>query len=319
MLTKKQKDFFTKSYNGFKIEDRHFVAVFKTRLLKYKDYVVPEHGWGNIVSHTGIFAAVDKADAEQKALSHFHCWNPTFSPLKRECMKVEHTLIEVQEIIPPEPNGDFRHIHQLLYSPIYWWSHVPIRVHALEELPMPEPFPDKEFLWIRRIQKHLDSKTADAYLCHPWGGAGDNGADWWRIPKGDRQFKQMAEFFLADHQFFKERFDRTEYTDLSVSEQELVKNRLKLDFIDKQHTHYSGGDDLAQQSLTQGRYFVQKTYFGEITDILFQEDENNRLRYRYIKGNDRKIELRKKLQDLKQQRSLLNSEIECVRKSLAEE
>jgi hypothetical protein len=322
MLTKEQKEFFSKSEYGFRLEDRHFVAVFKTRLLKYKDYVVPEHNCGNIVSYTGIFAAVDKADAEQKALSHFHCWNPTFSPLKRECMKVEHTLIEVKEIIPPEPKGDFRHIHQLIYSPASWWSHLHIKVHALKELPMPEPvseFLDTKTFWIRRIQKHLDSKTAEAYLCHPWGGAGDNGADWWHIPKGDRQFEKMAELFVAHHRFFSNQFEHTEYTDLSVSEQELVKNRLKLDSLDKQHAHYSGQDEFAKHDLAQGRYFVQKTYSGEITDILFREDESNWLRHCYIKGNDRKIELRKKLQDLERQRSLLNSEIKNVKKSLAEE
>ena len=140
MLTKEHMNFFTKSDNGFKTEDRHFVAIFKTRLLKYKDYIVSEHGGGNIISFTKVFAALDTADAKQKALLHFHCWNPTFSPLKRECMKVEHTLIEVQEIIPPEPSGDFRHIHKFTHSSAPWFTLSSIKIHNPKEEPIPKPF-----------------------------------------------------------------------------------------------------------------------------------------------------------------------------------
>lgn len=318
MLTIEQKDFFAKSSYGLKLEDRHFVAVFKTRLLKYKDYIVPENGWGNIVSFTRVFAALDKADAERKALSHFHCWNPTFSPLRRECMKVEHALIEVQEIIPPEPKGDFRHIHKFTHSPMDWFAHSSIVVHNPKEEPIPKPFMGEKAFLILRIQKHLDSEIADAYLCHPRGGASDNGIDWWRIENGNWRFGMMAELFVADHRFFSNQFELTEYTSLSVTEQKLVKNKLKLNYLDHQLAYYLGWDEFGQRDLQQGRYFVKKSGKGEIEDILFQEDESNWLRHRYIKGEDRKIELRKKLQELELQKNMANSEIKRIEKALKE-
>lgn len=129
----------------------------------------------------------------------------------------------------------------------------------------------------------------------------------------------MAKLFMAHHQFFSNQFEHTEYTNLSVTEQRLVKNKMKLNYLDNTLTYYVGWDDLGKRNLSQGRYFIQKTYNGDIADILFREDESNWLRWHYIKGNDRKIELQKKLHDLEQQRSLLNLEIQRVKKSLAEE
>ena len=318
MLTKEWEEFFSKSEHGFRLEDRHFIAVFKTRLLKYKDFVVSESGYGNVVSFTKVFAALDKADAEQKAFSHFHCWNPTFSPLERECMEVEHTLIEVKEIIPPEPNGDFRHVHKFTHSPANWFSHSSIVVHNPKEEPIPTPFMGENAFWIRRIQKHLDSRIADAYLCHPRGGSSDTGIDWWRIEKGDRQFGKMAKLFVADHRFLSNQFKHTKYTSLSVTEQKLVKNKLKLDYLEDSLAYYCGWDDLGGRMLLQGRFFVQETYTGEITDVLFREDEYNWLRHTYVEGDDRMIELRKKLQELELQKNMVNSEIKRIKKALKE-
>ena len=228
-------------------------------------------------------------------------------------------VVEIQEIIPPEPNGDFRHIHKFTHSPVNWFHHSSIEVHNPKEEPIPKPFMGENAFWVLRIQKHLDSRIADAYLCHPRGGSSDNGVDWWRIEKGDWQFGMMAKLFVAHHRFFSNQFEHTEYTSLSVTEQRLVKNKLKLDYLDNNLAHYLGWDDLGNRNLRQGRYFVQKTYTGEITDVLFQEDESNWLRHSYIKGNDRMIELRKKICELEIQRRLVNSEINRIKKSLAEE
>ena len=51
---------FSVSENGFRLEDRHFYAVYKIRLLKYDGREVGERGQGNIVSFTRLYHARDE-------------------------------------------------------------------------------------------------------------------------------------------------------------------------------------------------------------------------------------------------------------------
>lgn len=82
------------------LSKKYFFATYRTRLLKYDGQVIPPINQGNVISHTCIFGAHDKKDAEHRAPALFNANNRAFNSLNRLKMVVEHELSKNKD------NGD---------------------------------------------------------------------------------------------------------------------------------------------------------------------------------------------------------------------
>jgi len=304
---------FSVSDHGFRLENRHFYAVYKTRLLKYDGREVGERGQGNIVSFTRLYPARDEEFAISKAPLYFDVSNPTFGRLDRtKIEEVKHTLVEVKEFVPPTLSEEkFRVFNRQEYSRNHFFMRV--RIFPNRGEPLPESFHGFEHCLIRRIQRHIWSKHATAYLYHPWHGAGDNYTEWHRCDKGTGNYSMLEREFNKRETDEAKKFAVTEYTDLDDDEQELIRRLKRLQVLDNQLCELCSEDYFLHKDLMQGRFYKE---FG---DIVFSPDENNYLRRAFL-GRDEKVsEARIKIQDLEYRRKTIDREIESLKKFIEEE
>ena len=303
---------FSVSDNGFRLEDRHFYAVYKARLLKYDGREVGERGQGNIVSFTRLYPARDEEVAISKAPLYFDVSNPTFRYLDRtKIEEVKYTLVEVKEFVPPTLSEEkFRVFNRQEYSRNHFFMRVRIFPNRGETLP--ESFLGFEHCLIRRIQRHIWSKHATAYLYHPWHGAGDNYTEWHRCDKGTLNYSMLEREFNKREKDEAKKFAVTEYTDLDDDEQELIRRLKRLQALDYQQYQLCSEDYFLHKDLMQGRFY------NEFGDIVFAPDENNYLRHAFLGKEEKVSEARIKIQDLEYQRKTIDREIESLKKFIEE-
>ena len=303
---------FSISENGFRLEDRHFYAVYKTRLLKYDGREVGERGQGNIVSFTRLYPARDEEVAMSKAPLYFDVSNPTFRYLDRtKIEEVKYTLVEVKEFVPPTLSEEkFRVFNRQEYSSNRFFMRVRISYNRGE--PLPESFLGFENCLIRRVQRHIWSVHATAYLYHPWHGAGDTYTEWHRCDKGTGNYSMLEREFNKRETDEAKKFAVTEYTDLDDDEQELIRRLKRLQALDNQQYQLCSEDYFLHKDLMQGKFYKE---FG---NIVFAPDEDNYLRRAFL-GRDEKVsEARIKIQDLEYQRKTIDREIESLKKFIEE-
>ncbi len=306
---------FSVSENGFRLENRHFYAAYKTRLLKYDGREVGERGQGNIVSFTRLYPARDEEFAVSKAPLYFDVSNPTFSRLDRtKIEEVKHTLVEVKEFVPPTFSKEtFRVFNRQQYSNHRQFMMDRVRMSYNRGEPLPESFLGFEHCLIRRIQRHIWSVHATAYLYHPWHGAGDSYTEWHRCDKGTGNYSMLEREFNKRETTEAKKFAVTEYTDLDNDEQELIRRLKRLQALDYQEYQLRDEDYFLHKDLMQGKFYKE---FG---NIVFVPDENNYLRRAFL-GRDEKVsEARIKIQDLEYQRKTIDREIESLKKFIEEE
>lgn len=304
---------FSESENGFRLENRHFYAVYKTRLLRYDGHDVGERGHGNIVSFTRLFTAKDEEDAKVVARTYFDLSNPTFRHLDRtKIEEVRHTLVEVKEFVPPTLSEEkFRVFNRLKYSSNRFFMGVRIFLNRGE--PLPESFHGFEHCLIRRIQRHIWSVHASAYLYHPWHGAGDTYTEWHRCDKGTGNYSMLELEFNKRETDEAKKFAVTEYTDLDDDEQELIRRLKRLQALDNKQYELCSEDYFLHKDKMQGRFY------NEFGNIVFVPDENNYLRQVFL-GRDEKVsEARIKIQDLEYQRKTIDRKIERLKEFIEEE
>lgn len=304
---------FSVSEQGFRLENRHFYAVYKTRLLKYDGREVGERGQGNIVSFTRLYPARDEEFAISKAPLYFDVSNPTFRPLDRtKIEEVKYTLVEVKEFVPPTLSEEkFRVFNRQEYSSNRFFMRV--RIFSNRGEPLPESFHGFEHCLIRRIQRHIWSAHATAYLYHPWHGAGDTYTEWHRCNKGTGNYSMLEREFNKRETDEAKKFALTEYTDLDDDEQELIRRLKRLQALDNQQYQLCSEDYFLHKDLMQGKFYKE---FG---NIVFAPDESNYLRKAFL-GRDEKVsEARIKIQDLVYQRKTIDREIESLKKFIEEE
>ena len=306
---------FSESENGFRLKDRHFYAVYKVRLLKYDGKEVGERGQGNIVSFTCLYPARDEEVAISKAPLYFDVSNPTFRSLDRtKIEEVKYTLVEVNEFVPPTFSEEkFRVFNRQKYSNDRHFMMDRVRISCNRGEPLPESFHGFEHCLIRRIQRHIWSKHATAYLYHPWHGACDSYTEWHRCDKGTGNYSMLEREFNKRETDEAKKFAVTEYTDLDNDEQELIRRLKRLQALDYKQYELCSEDYFLHKDLMQGRFYHE---FG---DIVFSPDENNYLRRAFL-GRDEKVsEARIKIQDLEYKRKTIDREIESLKKFIEEE
>jgi len=306
---------FSVSDHGFRLENRHFYAVYKTRLLKYDGREVGERGQGNIVSFTRLYPARDEKFAISKAPLYFDVSNPTFRHLDRtKIEEVKHTLVEVKEFVPPTFSEEtFRVFNRQKYSNNRHFMMDRVRMSWNRGGPLPESFLGFEHCLIRRIQRHIWSVHATAYLYHPWHGAGDSYTEWHRCDKGTGNYSMLEREFNKRETTEAKKFAVTEYTDLDNDEQELIRRLKRLQALDYQEYQLRDEDYFLHKDLMQGKFY------NEFGNIVFVPDENNYLRRAFL-GRDEKVsEARIKIQDLEYQRKTIDREIESLKKFIEEE
>ena len=301
---------FSVSENGFRLEDRHFYAVYKIRLLKYDGREVGERGQGNIVSFTRLYHARDEEFAIRKAPLYFDVSNPTFRSLDRtKIEEVKYTLVEVKEFVPPTLSDEkFRVFNRQKYSNHRHLMMDRVRISCNRGEPLPESFHGFEHCLIRRIQRHIWSKHATAYLYRPWHGAGNPYMEWHRCDKGTLNYLMLEREFNKRETNEAKKFAVTEYTDLDDDEHELIRRLKRLQALDYKQYELCSDDHFLHKDMMQGRFFNR---FG---NIVFFPDEYNHLRRTFL-GRDEKVsEARIKIQDLECQRKNIDREIESLKK-----
>lgn len=301
------KKLFTVSSLGLRIEDRHFYAVYRTRLLRYDGHEVSERGYGDIVSFTRLFPARDKEDARVVAPRHFDLFNPTFNYLNRDKIeKVEHSICRISECLPPNyDNENFRIFQRVRYCQNHFHK---VKIYKNDGLPLPESFLGFDTCSIRRIQSHLNSPSAIAYLYHPWHGACDNYEDWFRCERGTTNYQLLEKKFNNRHGTEEKKFNKTEYTNLDITEQELIRKYKRLMFLDEMQKELSCYDYFPHADLMQGRF--QETNEG----IVFVPKKYNHLRLAYLGREEKVLEARLKIKDLESEKRRIDSEIESLEK-----
>lgn len=306
---------FSESENGFRLENRHFYAVYKTRLLRYDGHDVGERGHGNIVSFTRLFTAKDEEDAKVVARTYFDLSNPTFRHLDRtKIEEVRHTLVEVKEFVPPTLSEEkFRVFNRQKYSNHRHFMMDRVRISWNRGGPLPESFHGFEHCLIRRIQRHIWSVHASAYLYHPWHGAGDTYTEWHRCDKGTGNYSMLEREFNKRETDEAKKFAVTEYTDLDNDEQELIRRLKRLQALDNKQWELCSEDYFLHKDKMQGRFY------NEFGNIVFVPDEDNYLRLAFL-GRDEKVsEAKIKIQDLEYQRKTIDREIKRLKKFIEEE
>ena len=304
---------FSVSENGFRLEDRHFYAVYKARLLKYDGREVGERGQGNIVSFTRLYPARDEEVAISKAPLYFDVSNPTFMYLDRtKIEEVKYTLVEVKEFVPPTFSAEkFRVFNRKEYSSNRFFMRVRVFLNRGE--PLPESFHGFEHCLIRRIQRHIWSVHATAYLYHPWHGAGDTYTEWHRCNKGTGNYSMLEREFNKRETDEAKKFAVTEYTDLDDDEQELIRRLKRLQALDYQQYQLCSEDYFLHKDLKQGRFY------NEFGNIVFVPYEDNYLRRAFLGREEKVSEARIKIQDLEYQRKTIDREIASLKKFIEEE
>lgn len=306
---------FSESENGFRLKNRHFYAVYKTRLLKYDGREVGERGQGNIVSFTRLYPARNEEFSIWKAPLYFDVSNPTFRSLDRtKIEEVKHTLVEVKEFVPPTFSEEkFRVFNRQKYSNHRHFMMDRVRISCNRGEPLPESFHGFEHCLIRRIQRHIWSVHATAYLYHPWQGAGDTYTEWHRCDKGTGNYSMLEREFNKRETDQAKKFAVTEYTDLDNDEQELIRRLKRLQALDNQQYELCSEDSFLHKDLKQGRFY------NEFGNIVFSPDENNYLRKAFL-GRDEKVsEARIKIQDLELERKMIEREIKSLERFISEE
>ena len=301
---------FTTSECGFHLEDRHFYAIYKTRLLKYDGRAVSDRGRGNIISVTELFAAKDEDDAKLVAQNHFNVYNPTFRQLNQtKIEEVEHILVELKEYIPPTfSDENFRSFNKQKYSDDRHFLMHRIIIHQNRGEPLPASFLGFQNCLIRRIQPHILSRHATAYLYHPWHGAGDSYTDWHRCAKGTGNYSKLEQEFNIRKTDEAKRFSVTEYTDLDYEEQELIRKLKRLQALDRQQFELCNDDTFLHRDLMQGRFF------NEFGDVIFIPDETNCLRLSFLAHEDKVSEAKVKKKQLEYKRASIEKEISSLQK-----
>ena len=304
---------FTESSHGFHLENRHFYAIYKTRLLKYDGRNVGERGFGNIVSFTRLYPARDEELAISKAPLYFDVSNPTFRRLDRtKIEEVKYTLVEVKEFVPPTFSEEkFRVFNREEYSSNCFFKRIRIFLNRGE--PLPESFLGFEHCLIRRVQRHIWSKHATAYLYHPWHGAGDNYTDWHRCNKGTYYYSMLEREFNKRQTDEAKKFSVTEYTNLNQEEQELIRRLKKLQALDEQFKELCSDDTITYRNLLQGDFFKK---FGE---VIFIPNENSLLRQSYLGREEKVSEAKIKIQNLELERMLIERKIKNLERFISEE
>lgn len=300
---------FNVSSHGFRLEDRHFYAVYKTRLLKYDGQDVGERGHGNIVSFTRLFTAKDEEDAKSVATMYFDLSNPTFSTLNRtKVERSENFLLEIKEYVPPTfSKENFRKFNKLEHSPTGYLLRY-CKVYKQEDDSLPASFHGFEHCSMMRSQRHLNSSSATAYYYHPWHGAGDIYDDWYRYDKTSRHYTRLENEFNKRFNTEAKKFARTEYTSLNKEEQELIRRYKRLESIDNQFHELIDDETFLRRDLMQGRFFNQ---YGE---LVFEPDEYNYLRQVFLGREDKVSEARIKIQELEIKRNMIEHEIMRLQK-----
>ena len=306
---------FNESEYGFRLENRHFYAIYKTRLLKYDGRDVGERGYGNIVSVTRLFPARSEEFAMSKAPLYFDVSNPTFRKLNRcKIEKVKHTLIEVKEYVPPTfKKENFRSFNKQEYSGNTHFSLDRCIIYPNRGEELPESFLGFHNCLIRRIQPSLLSKKATAYLYHPWHGARDSYTDWHRCDKGTGNYQMLEREFNKRETDEAKKFSVTEYTNLNQEEQELIRRLKKLQALDEQFKELCSDDTITYRNLLQGDFFEN---FGE---VIFIPKENSYFRQSYLGREEKVSEAKITIQDLELERKMIEREIKRLERFISEE
>ena len=300
---------FNVSSHGFRLEDRHFYAVYKTRLLRYDGHDVGERGRGNIVSFTRLFTAKDEEDAKVVARTYFDLSNPTFSTLNRTKVEMaENILLEMKEYVPPTfSKENFRKFNKLEHSSTGYLLRY-CKVYKQEDDSLPYSFHGFETCSITRSQRHLNSSRAIAYYYHPWHGAGDIYDDWYRYDNTSGHYTRLENEFNKRYNTEAKKFAHTEYTSLNKDEQELIRRLKRLESLDNQFHELIDEETFLRRDLMQGRFFNQ---YGE---LVFKPDEFNYLRKAFLGREDKVSEARIKIQELEIERNMIEREIKHLQK-----
>ena len=308
-LTEFEEIFILSYLNKFTLDKKYFRAIYKTNLMKYDGVAVPEVDRGNVISVTGLFDAKSLCDAESKAPSHFSI-NPTFNALKYHLMEVEHDLVEVAEVKPPElDESQFKHINEISYGSggALW---IPVQITSdMDELPSVTWTHDKGY--VRRSMPHFDSPVEDTtYLYHPWHGSSDDKYnDWYSYHCGDSAFDWLKNFFQIKHKSAWEKFDNTEFTDLDKDERAKVAAYQKLTFLETEY-YFNTHNPL----LHQGNYSITWYRDGRHSTPRFAEDPYNPLRLQYVTRNERIAAQQRKVLEVEQQLEQEKRELERLKK-----
>lgn len=272
MKPKSEIDYIIKRYKKkYDLSKKYFVAVYRTRLLKYDGQIVPPLNQGNIVSRTCVFEADDEKDAKQRAPALFNVSNYAFDSLNCRKMEVEHELLNVFELtIPNIDEAELKHINKNVNG-LYFCQRVKVVTISNDDSEIPKSFHGFYSGSIRRKMPHFDSQHKDiSYLYHPWHGAGDGYTDWFEYKYGNPVWKKMEMFFNSRNKNNENRFYSTEYTSLRKNELVKVKKLKQLDWLSSYVSDFEGNFDSAQKQI-RGRYILYKYRGGNM--VVFREDK----------------------------------------------
>lgn len=294
MIEKFEDLFRVSASGGFTLDKNYYKAIYKTKVLKYRGNPLPESDQGNIISQTVMFDADSDEDAEKTAVEYFGLSNPSFNPLKREFMEVQHELLELIPMKPPEGKpGMYKHVNKMEEG--LSWKPVNIITHKDHKIKYPI-YPDG-FLGgyrIRRVMPHFKcDKKRVRYLYHPWHGAGDDYTEWHQYGFGHPAWWAMYHNFDRLHPTEVDKFRETEYTNLNSEEQELYKKYVQLCFLDR--CYFEDGPEETYLR-HQGRYFVPKYAYCEGTPEFHEDEIYGGIRRRYETKREKEVKLKQELQ-----------------------